>query len=421
MDAFLAQARAILRANDRGGYTIPTKRLYPFQWNWDSGFCALGFATFDEARAWQELAMLFRGQWQDGLLPHIVFHQESPDYFPGPEVWGVNRTPATSGITQPPVAATIVRLLLDAAVDRAGAEDAARALYPKLLAAHRWWVEARDPEETGLVVIYHPWESGMDNSPAWDTPLARVPETRNRTYQRRDTAHVDASQRPRQAEYDRYMFLVELFRSHDYAPAALYRESPFRVVDLGVNSILQRATTDLAALAERFGTIEEQRWLAARIVLGHTAFEGLWSKEAGRYCSLDTRGDGLIPVATSASFLPLYAGVVPPERSINLGRDLEAWGTRTAFLVPSSDPTAPGFDARRYWRGPIWAVVNWMIADGLIRSGLNALAERVRRDTGRLIEDQGFFEYFDPTTGAGLGGGDFSWTAAMYLAWAGRP
>ena len=96
MTEFIERARAILRDNDLGGYTIPTKRLYPFQWNWDSGFAALGFSTFDEPRAWQELEMLFIGQWQDGLLPHIVFHKVSPDYFPGPGDMG--RRPAAADL-----------------------------------------------------------------------------------------------------------------------------------------------------------------------------------------------------------------------------------------------------------------------------------------------------------------------------------
>lgn len=34
-------AREVLLGNDRGGYTIPTARLYPYQWNWDSMFSAL--------------------------------------------------------------------------------------------------------------------------------------------------------------------------------------------------------------------------------------------------------------------------------------------------------------------------------------------------------------------------------------------
>jgi len=420
MTDFTERARAILRDNDQGGYTVPTKRLYPFQWNWDSGFTALGFATFDEPRAWQEIEMLFRGQWEDGLVPHIVFHKVSPDYFPGPSLWGVDHDPQTSGITQPPVAASMVRRLLDGARDRGLAEDKVRSLYPRLLASHRWWWRARDPENTGLAVIYHPWESGMDNSPAWDQALARVPQTENRNYVRRDTSHVDQAQRPRQAEYDRYMYLVELFRSGNYDPAFMYRESPFRVVALSVNAVLQRASEDLASLAERFGTPEERQELAARTALGRGGFERLWHEADGRYYNLDTRGDGLVRVGTSAGFLTLYAGVPDQARAERIAADLRRWGEAVAYLVPSTDPAAPVFERQRYWRGPVWAVVNYMICDGLARYGHPDLAERVRRDTARLMETNDFFEYFDPVDGTGYGGGDFTWTAAMYLCWAGR-
>ena len=54
-------AITILRENDRGGYTVPTDALYPYQWNWDSAFAALGFAEFDLPRAWKEIETLFTG------------------------------------------------------------------------------------------------------------------------------------------------------------------------------------------------------------------------------------------------------------------------------------------------------------------------------------------------------------------------
>ena len=60
MTDLIARAQATLRANDRGGYTVPTARLYPFQWNWDSAFVAMGWATFDIARAWDEIELLLR-------------------------------------------------------------------------------------------------------------------------------------------------------------------------------------------------------------------------------------------------------------------------------------------------------------------------------------------------------------------------
>ena len=112
--SLIGQARSILRMNDRGGYTVPTERLYPYQWNWDSAICALGWHQFDEVRAWTEIRMLLKGQWANGMLPHIIFHQDSPDYFPNAEVWDVPEAcfqkgvehPLTSGISQPPVLAT---------------------------------------------------------------------------------------------------------------------------------------------------------------------------------------------------------------------------------------------------------------------------------------------------------------------------
>ena len=77
-------AAAILRENDRGHYTVPTKGLYPFQWNWDSCLTALGLAALDEDRAFTEIETLFAHQWPDGMVPHIVFHVMDDGYFPGP-------------------------------------------------------------------------------------------------------------------------------------------------------------------------------------------------------------------------------------------------------------------------------------------------------------------------------------------------
>ena len=43
-----------------------------------------------------------------------------------------------------------------------------------------------------------------------------------------------------------------------------------------------------------------------------------------------------------------------------------------------------------------------------------------KADSRSLVERSGFWEYFDPIDGSGLGGDNFTWTAAMWLAWAGR-
>ncbi len=410
-----AQARATLRANDRRGYCVPTARLYPFQWNWDSAFVAMGWATFDEARAWQEISSLLRGQWDDGMIPQIVFHAPSEDYFPGPEVWQTHHTPPTSGITQPPVLATAARRLLDTARDRALAEAQMAAIYPRLVLNHRWWQAARDPEHSGVVATLHPWETGMDNSPAWDVALARVPTETSTVIRRRDTAHVDPTMRPRGEEYQRFIHLVDAFRAVDWRADRMLSVSPFRVADIATNAILLRAERDLLAVAERFGSAAERGEIVSRIARLHAGISRLWDGRRGLFTSFDLVADAPIAVSTSAGFLPLYARAASADQAGAMAETLSAWADHVRWLVPSTDPAEPAFEPVRYWRGPIWCVVNWMIADGFSAAGNRAMAARIVADTRALVEASGLSEYFDPVTGRGVGGADFSWTAAIYL------
>jgi glycogen debranching enzyme len=411
----IEQARAVLRRNDRGGYTVPTHRLYPFQWNWDSAFVAMGWATFDEARGFTEVERLLEGQWDDGLVPHIVFHAPSDDYFPGPAVWGVEQTPPTSGITQPPVLASAVRHMLDHAVDRATTEERVAAIYPRLLAYHRWWQQARDPDGSGLVSTLHPWETGMDNSPAWDVALARLPTTTTTAVQRRDLTHVDAAMRPRADEYQRFIHLVDLFRDVGWRPEKMLAVSPFRVADIGTNAILLHAERDLLALAQRFGQTADAGEIGARAERMQSAIKALWNPRLGLFQSLDLIDRTPVDVGTSAGFLPLYAGAADASQTEAMTASLQRWAGQVRHLVPSTAPDESRFEALRYWRGPVWAVVNWMIAEGAAGSGEAGLAATLRSGTRDLIETGGFCEYFDPCDGRGIGGGDFSWTAAIYL------
>jgi len=409
------QARTILRTNDRGGYAVPTARLYPFQWNWDSAFVAMGWACFDETRAWQEILSLLKGQWEDGLIPQIVFHAPSDDYFPGPDVWGIARDPPTSGITQPPVLATAVRVMLESATDHALAERMAATIYPRLLLNHHWWQTARDPDGSGLVATLHPWETGMDNSPAWDAALARVPTQTTTVIRRRDTDHVDASARPRGEEYQRFIHLVDAFHAVGWDAARMLAVSPFRVADIGTNAILLRAERDLLTLATRFGTPHDSAAISERIARQEAALPRLWNAGQGGFVSFDLIAGTRIPVATSAGFLPLFARCATAEQIGAMAAKIDRWAALVPHLVPSTDPGHPAFEPLRYWRGPIWAVVNWMIADGCDWAGHPVLATRIRRDTIGLISNGGFSEYFNPVDGRGVGGADFSWTAAIYL------
>jgi hypothetical protein len=417
MSVGVADARTILRDNDRGGYTVPTAGLYPYQWNWDAAFVAMGWITFDEPRAWREFERLLEGQWADGMVPHIIFHGPKTEYFPGPDVWKTKHAIPTSGISQPPVLATAARQCSEKARDRALAEARVAALYPKILASHRWWARARDPEGSGLVGCLHPWESGMDNSPAWDAAFARVAPTPTTPIRRSDTGHVGADMRPSDDFYKRVIALIDLYASLGWEPAALWAKTPFKVADLAINAILHRANRDLLALAERFGSDAERAELKARLELTAAALNRLWSDADGLYLPFDLIARAPIAAPISAGFLPLWAGVADAARARAMAATLARWTQKVRYLVPSTSPEDPRFEARRYWRGPVWCMMNMMIAEGFRAAGAADLAARIKSDTAALIAGAGFNEYFDPETGAGLGGGRFSWTASVAISW----
>ncbi len=404
------QAREILRGNDKGGYTVPTHGLYPYQWNWDSAFVAWGFSTFDNNRAWVELETLFNSQWKNGMVPHIIFHQQDPGYFPGPDYWQAGDEPPSSGISQPPVAAIMARLVYEA--DPKAGKKRLKALLPKLIAFHKWYRDYRC--RMGVATVTHPWESGRDNCPDWDIGMADVDGTDVGEYQRRDTGHVDASMRPTKIEYDKYIALVKFGRDRDWDAAQIMADTPFLMADPAIHFILIRAHRDLAWLAEELGQDGSiYRAWAEELV---AASPIIWNQDLGCYDARNMRTGGFAHNLSSGAFMMWLAGI---ENEVAETRLMRIWDG-AKYGIPSNDPGAPNFDPRRYWRGPTWPVVNSLIALGFRSSGRIADEARLRQETIDLIKGDGFYEYFDPIMGTGCGGPDFSWTAAIWLAWANR-
>ena len=98
-----------------------------------------------------------------------------------------------------------------------------------------------------------------------------------------------------------------------------------------------------------------------------------------------------------------------------------------AWLCASTALNEPHFDPGRYWRGPVWINMNWMMYHGLLRYGQETLAEHLRNNSMELIRRFGFWEYYNPwknlPSGAqqgGYGSNNFSWTAALMLDWMGE-
>ncbi len=425
--ALVQQAQAVLHGNWLGNSTKPAPSLYPYQWSWDSAFIAMGYAHVDASRAMQELRSLFDGQWRNGLVPHIVFHHPDPTaYFPGPDYWQTERSPhapthvATSGIIQPPVHAIAAWQIYRYASDREQALDFLVALFPKLLAWHHYLYRERNPNQDGLIYIRHPWESGQDNSPMWDTILQRMELTPEMIppYQRVDNRKINGSQRPSDHDYDRYVYLLAHARDRHYTEARIQKDCPFLIQDVLFNALLVRANQDLAAIADvlDFDSTPFRLW-AQQTAVGLNA--KLWNPQQGCYQNYDLVADQPITNCVASNFAPLYAGVPNRKQAQRMverllssefaSPSLEGW------MVPSTSRQDDSFNPNRYWRGPIWINLNWTLYQGLRTYGYESEAFQLKQMSLDLVERFGFYEYFNPDTGEGLGSANFSWTASLIL------
>lgn len=415
-----------LDANWEHDHTVPSRTLYPHQWSWDSAFIAIGLAHVRPERAWRELASLFRAQWADGRVPHIVFNPalRVGAYFPGPEMWrstNAQGTPGvdTSGLVQPPVHALAALLAYQRAPDPAGLA-ALRQLYPALVAQQRYLADRRDVAGDGLVCIVHPWESGLDNSPAWDEPMAAVGAEAAvmRAYRRHDTAHADAAHRPTDLDYARYLAIVAAYRDHGYADRGLADGHPFLVECPLFNAAFGAAEHALAEIAALVGDDPgPHRARATRVT--EALVRRLYDPDTGTFQPRDLRTDRLVSARTVLGLTPLILPDLPTRQADALV--VEARSARFGVArhmerpLPTYDRTAPDVEPLRYWRGPSWLNTGWLVRRGLLAHGHPDLAAGLRRSMIGLVAGAGCHEYFHPDTGVGLGSPAFSWTAALLL------
>ena len=197
------------------------------------------------------------------------------------------------------------------------------------------------------------------------------------------------------------------------------------------NAILSHSNEALIELGQWLGrdTGQLQEWCSQT---NRALNSKLWDENRGIYISYDRVHHRHIPISTAGGLIPLLCGAPNAEQSarmISLIKSPSFSGTpeNPAWLCASTALDEPAFDSRRYWRGPVWINMNWMLAQGLQRYGQMDLVARLRNDSLELVRKFGFWEYYDPWKNlpegekhGGYGANQFSWTAALVLDWLGK-
>ena len=233
------EARAVLDASWLGASTLPSRTLYPHQWNWDSAFIAIGRSWYDQARAEQELRSLFAAQWANGKVPSIVFNPSVGEdaYFPGPAFWqtskrSAGRAAGRRDVRHHPARHPRPRGARDASARaRRGGVPGVPALDLSA-ARRRARLHDRSPGpgrhrsagRRAPMGIRPGQLAGLGPRPQRDgDPAGAVPP-----YVRHDLAHGDPKDRPTNAAYDQFVYLAASYRDSGYDDARIARDRALR-------------------------------------------------------------------------------------------------------------------------------------------------------------------------------------------------
>lgn len=266
--------------------------------------------------------------------------------------------PIEADVTKPPLLAWTAWKLYEYDGDREFLQE----IYEPVVRWNQWWFANNDSDGDGLCEYQHPYSSGLDDSPLWDYGM------------------------------------------------------PVTSPDLNTYLVLQME--GLGKIARVIGAHQEaEQWERQSREHLERMMRLMWDEQEGLF--LPKRLGTRVPVNTPFSLFPLLTGRLPASVAGRLVEHLqnpeEFW---TRYPVPTVARNEPAYSPLLMWRGPAWVNVNYLLVEGLQRSGYREVAAELRRRTLDLLLGQpDIVEYYHPETGQASpkAAGTFGWSAALFI------
>lgn len=379
--------RRIGRAYD---YSCPSRRIYPYQWLWDSCFHAIVLASTVPTLAAAELATLLSMVQPNGFLPHVIFWSGRRMHHAWPLVLGLpGARTRFSAQTQPPMVAVAVERYLQATSDYGFVDR-----WLPTITRYYDWLAGRDWDGDGLLTIVQPFESGLDASPQYDGALgiSRFSASGHLLRSMASTAHYSA-------------LAWEVPR--------IERSRGFRVEDTLFNSVYAYNLRSLARVCAAAGQNGE-RFVKRADLTERALVAKCFDPERGYFTSLFGVRERRAPTLTVASLVPLLVRDLPPSIADSVVALIESpRHFNRRYPLPSVAASEPSYLAGAsifLWRGPTWLSTNWLVYQGLRQHGYLRVASQIADRSAALILKSGFREYYNPDSGAGHGAERFGWS-----------
>ena len=337
-------------SEDFGGFTL---------FCWDTYFASMMLAVGNKELAYANAVEITKAITERGFVPNCFYSNNFK----------------SRDRSQPPVGSLAVWTIYKQYQEKWFLE----LLYKELLTWNRWWSQNR--EDRGLLCLgSNPYEkvtyfrsefdtdchygavleSGLDNSPMYDG----VPFNKQK----------------------------HLLEQHDVGMSSLY------IMDCDY----------LALIAEELGYKKDVTELRKRAEYYRNNLAGLWDDKTGFYYNRSTRDLKFNYRTSPTCFYPLLAKVPTQSQAERMIKEHlldtdEFWGE---YVIPSVPKNDPAFKDNEYWRGRIWAPLNFLVYLGLNNYEFpevrHAFAEKSQKLLLKSWLSHGYvFENYNALTGEG--------------------
>ncbi len=353
---------------------------------WDSFFSALLVCQEDEKKAFDLVRDITSWQNDQGMFVQYGQWPPRPDRSIFPVAWGH---------TQYPVGALAVAKIWMRRPNRELLEE----IYPRLLKNHRWWFSDRGDGQ--------PWRDGNRNG------LLEL-----------------GSNYPDEIPYAARQ-QVAYYESYDDSPqwwhVARYNEKTGTLEQDPVerNCLYAMDCWILAWMARKLGRTAE----AAALEVEHKKMAAtinrlLWDDRRRCYYNRRWQADEdgwFFPQMSPDIFLSLLGKAANTEQSNDLKKvfdDPKKFAGE--WILPTISRDDPLYPKQDYWRGKVWAPVNWLVYQGMKIYEWDREARMLAESSARMFlkpwrEKGNCHENFLATTGEGSSDPHYTWGALMAL------
>jgi len=364
------KATVILKTANPRNFTIPDEDINNVQCRWEKIFTILGLFTQDKDSSINAFNTLSRDNLQQ-----------------------------TQCLTHPPVLPSILWLMI---VMELRDKDTITRLFDNIFQYQKWFVENRDPYKKGIISIFHPWETGREFSPDWTDALNNInldkPYIRN--------PHLEDM---------RYLMIIEKMCELEWDNKKIYDEGIFNICDPTVQFIFVRSCKDLYKIAYYLNRTETYKTLDNWIDLYSFGSNYLWNTKLNAYSSLNLKTGQLFNGISCGSMLYAYADVGNNEQKESMYSHSKRILYYSNYGFPHCYSNKGDLQVKKYWKGPIWCIMNFMLVLGFKQGNQIYLSDKIKKNMKHIIEKNGFFEFINPDTGLCIGETKNYETAAIYL------